>query len=379
MPNKSFKWLPAIVVPAVIVAGVIAVPLQAGAAVDLPDKTPKQVLLMVSDSRADSFSGTVEQSSNLGLPDIDLGARVTPSSAEAEGSTPDSSASVMNALELLTGSHTLRVYAGGAGNTRIQVLDRLDERNVITNGTDAWYYESDTNSATHVALPARTDVDSDRKAAALDELAAGGLSTPADVADRLLSTLDSSTTVSVGKDSRVAGRSVYDLVLTPTSTETLVQSISIAVDSETGLPLRVRVQAGAQDDPAFDVAFTSVDFSAPSADLFSFTPPANATVTEQTLPAATDANSDWSAAEADVPGREDAVITGSGWDAVVEVPAASVPSELTTSPLFTQFTSEVAGGRALSTSLVNVFITADGRVFTGAVSVERLQAVASAS
>jgi hypothetical protein len=38
----------------------------------------------------------------------------------------------------------------------------------------------------------------------------------------------------------------------------------------------------------------------------------------------------------------------------------------------------VAGGRLLSTSLLNILLTDDGRAFVGSVPVERLQAVATA-
>ncbi|TDW28525.1 LolA family protein [Cryobacterium psychrophilum] len=379
MPHKSLKWLPAVIVPAVIVVGVITVPLQAGAAVDLPDKTPKQVLLMVSESTVTSFSGTVDQSSNLGLPDVDLGGAVSPSPSAPGGTTADaSSQAVTTALELLTGSHTARIYADGPGNVRVQVLDRLAERDLISNGTDAWFYESDTNAVTHLAIPAHESATPEDKAAAVKEFAPGDLGTPAALADRFLSDLDPSTTVSVGNDTRVAGRTVYDLVLTPTSTETLVRSVSIAVDSETGMPLRVTVQANGQNEPAFEVGFTKVDFSAPSADLFEFTPPANATVTEQAIPAAPGADHMTSddgtkPLPGDLP-----VVTGTGWDAVMELPAASVPEELTASPLFTQFTTKVEGGRTLSTSLVNILITTDGRILAGSVPIERLQAVATA-
>jgi len=385
MPHTSIKWLPAVVVPAVIAVAVIAVPLQAGAAVDLPDKTPKQVLLMVSDSTVTSFSGTIEQSSDMGLPDIDLGGAMSPASEAPAGSGTDASAAAVTAaLELLTGSHTARVYADGPGNVRVQILDRLAERDLISNGTDAWYYESQTNAVTHVAIPAQDDATADDKSAALRQFAPGDLSSPSEVADRFLGALDPSTTVSVGSDAKVAGRTVYDLILTPASTETLVHSVSIAVDSETGVPLRVTVRATAQNDPAFEVGFTKVEFSTPSADLFTFTPPANATVTEQDLPAGHDAEHNTgehgtTSEDRTAPGpAEGPVITGSGWDAVVELPAESVPKDLSASPLFTQLTTSVTGGRALSTSLLNVLLTTDGRVLAGSVPIERLQAVATA-
>ena len=79
---------------------------------------------------------------------------------------------------------------------------------------------------------------------------------------------------------KVAGRTAYEVVLTPDDPATLVGSATLTVDSETGVPLKVVVAAKGQADPAFSVGFTSVDFSAPSSDVFAFTPPAGADVTE---------------------------------------------------------------------------------------------------
>lgn len=147
MPRTSVKWLPAIVVPAVIAVGVIAVPLQAGAAIDLPDKTAEQILLMVNDSTVTAFSGALEQSSDIGLPDVDLGAGMSGSLPEAAGA-----GAVTSALEFLTGSHEARVYVDGADRTRVQILDKMDERDLIVNGTDAWTYDSQTNEVSHLAI-----------------------------------------------------------------------------------------------------------------------------------------------------------------------------------------------------------------------------------
>ena len=70
------------------------------------------------------------------------------------------------------------------------------------------------------------------------------------------------------------------------------------------------------------------------------------------------------------------MVTGSGWSSVIELPADAVPSELSRDPLIDQLTSAVDGGRALTTALVTMLLTADGRVFAGAVPLERLQAAA---
>ncbi|TFD19373.1 DUF2092 domain-containing protein [Cryobacterium sp. TMT2-23] len=399
MSHKSIKWLPAVVVPAVIAVGVIAVPLQAGAAVDLPDKTAQQVLLMVSDSTVTAFSGTVEKTANLSLPAIDLGAEMSGQAGKqgASGSGDAASGALSSVLELLSGSHTARVYVDGSaadgsvtdGSTdgpakvRVQIQDRMAERNIVSNGSDAWLYDSETDTAAHLAIPAGAAASMKDKMAALDAEAPADVSTPSQLADRFLSEIDPSTVVTVGTDGRVAGRTVYELVLTPKATDTLVESVSISVDSETGMPLQVSVRAAGQKDPAFQVGFSSVDYGAPSADLFDFTPPAGATVKELALPQtpANHAAPDVAApdtARPEIPTEGLPVVTGTGWDAIVEIPAASVPPELGDNPLMSEVATKVDGGRLLSTSLVNVFLADDGRFFAGSVPVDQLQAAASA-
>ncbi|MCU1447735.1 DUF2092 domain-containing protein [Cryobacterium sp.] len=356
MSRPWLKWVPAVAVPAVIVVGVLAAPLQAGAAVDLPEKTPKQVLELAAGSGVDTFSGTLEQSSDLGLPEL-------PSTGDAATSE------VSDALELLTGSHTVRVYQNGADKSRVQVRYPMSERNLIQNGSDVWLYDSADNTAAHTTLP---------------DAAAGRTSpeetyTPSDLADTFLADVTPNTIVSLGENTQIAGRGAYELVLTPNTADTLVGSVAIAVDSDTGLPLRVQVFASDAAEPAIEVTFTAVSFEAPDADLFAFTPPAGATVTEETLPERGDATPD-KTPKADQTDHGGATVVGTGWDAVIAVPASADGSglaELTTSPLYTQLTEAVDGGRALRSTLLSVLITDDGRVFAGSVSVERLQAVAA--
>ena len=66
----SKRWMPALIVPAVIAAGAVAVPLQANA-VDLPDLTPQQVMLLM-DGEITGFSGTIVKTSELGLPPLEM-------------------------------------------------------------------------------------------------------------------------------------------------------------------------------------------------------------------------------------------------------------------------------------------------------------------
>ena len=76
-------------------------------------------------------------------------------------------------------------------------------------------------------------------------------------------------------------------------------------------------------------------------------------------------------------------VSGTGWETVVGLPAAAAgggaAAALLNDPLLAQAAVVVPGGRLLSTALVNVLVTDDGRVFAGMVPPDRLQAAASAA
>jgi outer membrane lipoprotein-sorting protein len=353
------------------VGGVFA----SSASADLPEKSPQQVLELAASADVQSFSGTVEQNSDLGLPDLSsvpggagAGAGGGGGGASGSGTAAEADSSATTALELLTGSHEARVYVDGATKVRVQILDQLAERDAIRSGDDLWLYDSSDNTAVHSTLPAASQGDGNSSSHLPTDV-----STPGELAQKFLDAVDPTTDVTLGSDTQVAGRSAYDLILTPRSSDTLVGSVSIAVDSDTGLPLSVEVLARGASDPAFSVGFTSLSLDAPSADLFSFTPPEGTTVTEQPFPTGK--------GEGDASGaaHPEPVVTGEGWDSIVELPLGSSTTDLTSSPLFSQLTTPVDGGNLLQTTLVSVLLTDDGRVFAGAVPAEQLQAAAAAS
>jgi outer membrane lipoprotein-sorting protein len=364
MKKSWIRWIPAVVVPAVVIAGAVIIPAAANASPELPAKTPEQLLEFVAASANTVYSGTLDQTSNLGLPQLpSIGGR-----SSAGGST---SASV---LDLFTAPHTVRVFVGAAHQARAQVMDSLAERDVIVNGTDVWTWDSKANTANHLSIPA--DALAKRSVPSpTTELA----KTPAELAQQLLDGIEPSTAVSVTNTARVAGRPVYQLVLTPKSGSTLVGSVIIAVDSETGLPLGVEVNADGQTAPAFSVEFSSIDFAAPDASTFAFTPPAGATVKEQSVPS-TDGSA--TTRPKDATGTKPTV-TGTGWSTIIQLPAGSFDAQAAvadgggTSKLLDQLLTPVSGGMALETSIVSVLLTTDGRVFVGAVSTDQLLAAAA--
>lgn len=314
---------------------------------------------MIGRADVHALSGTLQQSSDLGLPQLPS---VGPTATQGPASV----------MELLSGSHTVRVYLDGPAKARFQVMDMLAERDLVRNGNDLWLYNSADNSAAHMTMPAEP-----ARAAAPRATPTPGAITPDVVAQHFLAAVGPTTDVTVGDGTTVTGRTAYQLVIKPRSTGTLVDSVTIAVDSASGLPLGVEVRARGQAAAAFSLAFTDVSLSAPDAALFSFTPPRGAAVEEKatpqprTLPGKTG-----QAPQVKATGGRPTV-TGTGWDAVIAMPSGTVPADVRSAPMVAQLTQPVAGGRAVTTSLVTVLMLDDGRVFAGMVPLERLQAAAA--
>lgn len=369
--RRVLTWTAAVGVP-VLVGAAILVPMAASGAVDLPDKTPAELIEFAAASDVDALSGTIEQSSDLGLPDLGAITGAMGDGSASEGAP--TAADIDDLISLVTGSHTAKVYLDGE-SARVQVLDQLGERNVYVDGAanQVWYVDSETQTATQLTLPSDAEIDGLHSDAPVPQ---EPLPTPDEMLDQALATLDESTEVTVGTDARVAGRDVYELVLTPRTTDTLVGEIRFAIDGENGVALAASVTARGASEPAFRTGFTQVDFAAPDPAVFAFTPGDDITVTQKdiSLPSGAPDHDD-ATADAASP-----VVYGEGWSAVVELPssgeagAADVFAGLDPEQLarLNSVTTAVDGGRVLQTSLVTVLITDDGRVLAGAVPAERL-------
>ena len=377
--KNSVRWLPAVIAPVLIAAAAITIPAVANAASTPPSKTAQQVLALIAGAKDASYSGTVEQTSDLGLPQLPS---VGPGSAASAGAGSDATSQL---LDLLTANHTARVFVDGAKKERLQVLDSLAERDVVRNGAEVWTYDSKTKTATHVTLTPHTPGSHDSHPGLTPGATPGTDATPgpdaetltpAALADKFLSAIEPSTKIAVSSTSSVAGRAVYQLTLTPKTGSTLISSVTLSVDAKTGLPLKVVVDARGQTSDAFTVGFRSIDFSTPAASLFDFTPPKGATVTTP--------KTDKPAPSGSTPDPKHATkptITGSGWATIVELPASSTGSttpnaSASQSKLLDELTTSVAGGRALQTSMLSVLMMDDGRILVGAVPISSLEAAA---
>ena len=360
MARVWLKWAPALAVPILIASVAIVVPMAANAAVSLPSKSAQQVLSLLANEKISAFSGTLAQSSDLGLPSL-------PPVGNGSGATGEATAT----LALLSGSHSARVYANGSSQLRVQILDSLAERDFVRNGSEIWFYDSKAHTAVHASSPARQPDQAD--------LVAPTVRTPEQLVTRLLAAASPSTSFSVGPDVNVAGRTAYNLVMTPQATTSLIGSISIAVDSATGLPLRFAVTARGASNVAFSVAFTSIALAKPDASLFSFTAPPGTLVSQKAdSPSGhrMSPNKQGHAVRQGEPATRPSV-SGTGWASIVAIPSSSSTNKALSNVTVNKLSTPIAGGRLFHSTLVNVLVTSDGRIFAGAVSPALLEVAAS--
>lgn len=383
----SKRWLPAVIAPAVIGA-VAAFPIQASA-VDLPDLSPEEVMVMMQGAEPVEFTGVVLKTTNLGLPALELSSMLSEEEVERmREKTPEefadfvpeviASEGLAQAMELITGEHRVRVFVGETG-MRAQILDRMSQRDLIVNQNEMWTYDSREQVATYASIDQQKLQEGRLTLMQQMEKFAGevglDLTNPQAVADYVMSQVGDSSEVSVGLDHYKAGRTAYQLIVKPNSSVSLVDSVVLSVDSETGVPLAATVYSVEQTEPAIEVGFESISFVNQDEALFTFSAPAGAQVMNLDEVEKPEVES---LEKPEYEGVE-ATMVGEDWDSVLIMPAsdAEMLSELKNNQLLSSLLKPVAGGLAFETPIMKVLITNDGRIIAGSVSLDHLQKLAN--
>lgn len=367
--SRRVRWAAPVLVVGLI-ALIAAVPaMSAGADTPaLPSITAQGLLDKVQAANVDGLSGTVQFTANLGLPDLS-----TLSNAVGGGGGG------FSPMSLLAGAHSAQVWASKDGFKATYSDSPTSEDDLIANHTDLWTWQSQGTQVTHVVLPA----DQASAQTPSSPETNSPLKTPDQVAQSVLALVGPSTDVSVTTPAYVADHPVYELVLAPKagkpSADSTVDHITVAVDSATGLPVRVQIfaksQTGAAID-AFDFGFTSLTMGAPSPSTFTFTPPPGANVKNQVLTPHTDqAPAAGTAEPATTSNSNQPTVVGQDWATVAVFHNVQLPPQIDS--LLQTGSTPAAGGRLFSTALVNVLVLDNGNVAIGALNPGALEAAAA--
>jgi outer membrane lipoprotein-sorting protein len=372
--TRALRWaLPAGAVIAVagLIAGTAAATAQSAPA--LPPRTATQLLAGVA--RASSpvpLTGTYTETANLGLPDLPGG--TDPLSAPA----------------LLSGSHTFMIWSGDAQELRIAEPVQLGEADLRQFGNQVWIWNSRTQHATHIVLPAIFG--SPAGPPATDQYSSSQVSssqpgpgpdraplTPQQLGRQILAAIGPTTVVSVRDNVTVAGQPAYQLALAPRDRRSLIGQVTIAVDARHALPLRVEVFARGASRPAFQTGYTALSFGAPAASNFTFTAPPGAAVKSINVPAPSP-RPRFRGQPGGPPGPGHPGVIGAGWTRVLALPPSDAePAALRALlAVATPVQGAWGSGRLLRSALFSVLVTSRGTVLAGAVTPAVLYAAARA-
>jgi outer membrane lipoprotein-sorting protein len=295
------------VIAVAVTGGVIAgtqIP-SAQASPVLPVRTPGQLLAEINqDQKLPPLTGTVVETTSLGLPQLPQAANPTSLSS------------------LLTGSHTIKVYYLNAQHFRLSVQQPMSETDVIRSANTLWLWESSGNSVTEFTAPAASQKHAQKK------LPAGPVLTPQQAANEILTAVGKTTLVSVQDNVSIANEPAYQLVLKPKDHRSLIGRVVIAVDAKYGMPLRVQVFAKGDSGPAFQVGYTQLSMNtAPAAANLNFTPPPGASVDKVNVGAKPAPSAATQTQKQDLTGF---ATYGSDWLTVVSLPQQDLLSSLGT-------------------------------------------------
>ncbi|MER6366952.1 DUF2092 domain-containing protein [Streptomyces mirabilis] len=395
--RKAARYVVPVAVVGVAAATIGLVPALADSGdPSLPKITAEQLIEKIAKSDVQQLSGTVKVSTDLGLPSLG-GLESGMLSGVTKGSGGSSADPQSKLMELASGTHTVRVAADGPDKAKVSVLENAAEYSIIHNGNDVWAYDSKSNEVYHSTAPA---AEKGQEKAPKDVP-----TTPKQLADEALKSVDDTTSVTVDGTAQVAGRDAYKLLIKPKQSGSTVGAITVAVDAKTGVPLKFTLVPTSGGAAVVDAGFTQVAFTKPAASTFDFTPPKGAKVTEgkdskgskdlkdsKDLKGSKDSKAPESApSRGDLGKGLDGLKTvGKGWSTIAEfdtggqgMPSGSSSQGGNVSGFLNSLGDHVKGkfgsGTVFSTRLVNALITDDGKVYAGAVTKDALVKAANAA
>lgn len=363
--KRAKHWIAPIAALTLVAGASLTVAVTASA--DQPTPTAAELLTAVQQPTVAALSGTVVTRGDLGLPRV-------PTALDTSGP-----------FSLNDDEVTAQVWSAGPKAQRITIGSDAAELTAIHDADGLTIWSATDNEVTRVSA----SEDLRNMLPGADEPAVPR--TPADIANEVLTALETDSTVTVADGTGVAGRATYELLLTPNDPETLVAKVVVAVDAKTYVPLRLQVFSTELTAPAFESGFTEIDYAQPPEAVFDLEIPADATVTERTLTPQDQPKDD----------KPEPQVVGDGWSAVAvgELDVADLIAKASDkgagdgAALDSQAAAEVAmtfmslpqvsgewgSGRVIEGTLFSVLITDDGRYAVGAVSPDSLTVALTAS
>ena len=165
-----------------------------------------------------------------------------------------------------------RLWLTNDGQLRLELQSDAGDAQIVYDGTKLTVYDSSSNTAYSLALPAPTASATQDQPPSLPEI------------DSALTQLAGLANVSAATPDNVAGQPAYTVDVSPKANGGLVGSAELTWDAMTGVPLHFSVFAKGDTSPVLELTATDISYGAVPASDVNISPPAGAKLVTLTAP-----------------------------------------------------------------------------------------------
>jgi outer membrane lipoprotein-sorting protein len=140
-----------------------------------------------------------------------------------------------------------RLWLAGAGRARLELQSEAGDAQIVADGERLTVYDSSTETAYTMALPADKD-EPEHEEPSLEDVQRG------------LDRLATAWTLSGAQPTSTGGRPTYTVRIAPKDDGGLLGAAELAWDAANGVPLRAAVYAQGEPEPVLELKATEIDF-----------------------------------------------------------------------------------------------------------------------
>jgi outer membrane lipoprotein-sorting protein len=171
-----------------------------------------------------------------------------------------------------------RLWVGPDGHARLELQSEKGDTQILWDGKTAELYDASTNTLYRYTPrqesgeTTTTTTDTPHKIPTVAEI------------EEHIANASKHADISGATPTDVAGQAAYTVRVAPRENGGLIAGAEVSWDASHGNPLRAAIYSTNSSAPVIELAATEISYGAPDSSALEFTPPANATIKDVTLP-----------------------------------------------------------------------------------------------
>lgn len=192
-------------------------------------------------------------------------------------------ASQLSASPLISGASG-RLWVASNGHAHLELQSEKGDTQILWDGKTVEMYDASTNTLYRYTPPAESDTGSSTDGGGANSSSTEhGVPSVAEIEEHITKASQHAS-VSGATPTDLAGQAAYTVRVSPREDGGLIAGAEVSWDAVHGNPLRAAIYSTDSAAPVVELAATEISYGQPDGSALEFTPPANATVKDVTLP-----------------------------------------------------------------------------------------------